>query len=52
MIQKLWLIFILILFIDLDLTAIVYGNKVVSIISLIIFLIGVAVFIFYVFARV
>lgn len=52
MIQKFWLILILILFIDLDFTMIVYGNRVMSIIALIILLLGVAVAISYVIARV
>lgn len=52
MIQKLWLILILILFIDLDFTAIVYGNRIMSIIALIVLLLGVAVAIGYVIARV
>lgn len=51
MIQKLWLILILILFIDLDFTAIVYGNRIMSIIALIVLLLGVAVAIGYVIAR-
>ena len=34
--QVFWLIFIGILFLDLDLTAIVYGNRLVSLIGLII----------------
>ena len=52
MIQKFWLILILILFIDLDFTMIVYGNRVMSIIALIVLLLGVAVGISYVIARV
>ncbi len=52
MIQKFWLILILILFIDLDFTMIVYGNRVMSIIALIVLLLGVAVAISYVIARV
>ena len=52
MIQKFWLILILILFIDLDFTMIVYGNRVMSIIALIVMLLGVAVAISYVIARV
>lgn len=52
MIQKFWLIFILILFIDLDFTMIVYGNRIMSIIALIVLLLGVAVAISYVIARV
>ena len=52
MIQKFWLIFILILFIDLDFTMIVYGNRIMSIIALIVQLLGVAVAISYVIARV
>lgn len=52
MIQKFWLIFILILFIDLDFTAIVYGNRVMSLIALIVLLLAVAVVIGYVFSRV
>lgn len=52
MIQKFWLILILILFIDLDFTMIVYGNRIMSIIALIILLLGVAVAISYVIARV
>lgn len=43
MIKNLWLILIAILIIDFDLTAIVYGNRIVSIIALIIFLMIVAV---------
>lgn len=35
-VQKFWLIFIAILVLDFDLTAIVYGNKLVSLIGLII----------------
>ena len=52
MIQKFWLILILILFIDLDFTMIVYGNRIMSIIALIVMLLGVAVAISYVIARV
>lgn len=52
MIQKFWLILILILFIDLDFTMIVYGSRVMSIIALIVLLLGVAVAISYVIARV
>lgn len=52
MIQKFWLILILILFIDLDFTMIIYGNRVMSIIALIVLLLGVAVAISYVIARV
>lgn len=52
MIQKFWLILILILFIDLDFTMIVYGNRVMSIIALIVLLLAVAVAISYVIARV
>lgn len=52
MIQTFWLILILILFIDLDFTMIVYGNRVMSIIALIVLLLGVAVAISYVIARV
>ncbi len=52
MIQKFWLILILILFIDLDFTMIVYGNRIMSIIALIVLLLGVAVAISYVIARV
>lgn len=52
MIQKFWFILILILFIDLDFTMIVYGNRVMSIIALIVLLLGVAVAISYVIARV
>ena len=52
MIQKFWLILILILFIDLDFTMIVYGNRVMSIIALIVLLLGVAVAISYVITRV
>lgn len=52
MIQKFWLILILILFIDLDFTMIVYGNRVMSIIALIVLLLGVAIAISYVIARV
>ena len=35
-VQKFWLIFIAILFLDFDLTAIVYGNKLVSLIGLLV----------------
>lgn len=52
MIQKFWLILILILFIDLDFTMIVYGNRIMSIIALIVLLLGVAIAISYVIARV
>lgn len=52
MIQKFWLILILILFIDLDFTMIVYGNRIMSIIALIVLLLGVAVAISYVITRV
>lgn len=52
MIQKFWLILILILFIDLDFTMIVYGNRIMSIIALIVLLLAVAVAISYVIARV
>ena len=52
MIQKFWLILILILFIDLDFAMIVYGNRIMSIIALIVLLLGVAVAISYVIARV
>ena len=36
MLQKYWLILIVILLLDLDLTAIVYGNRLVSLISLLV----------------
>ena len=52
MIQKFWLILILRLFIDLDFTMIVYGNRIMSIIALIVLLLGVAVAISYVITRV
>lgn len=52
MIQKLWLILILILFIDLDFTMIVYGNRVMSIIALIVLLLIVAIVIGYAVARI
>lgn len=52
MIQKFWLILILILFIDLDFTMIVYGNRVMSIIALVVLLLAVAIVIGYVIARV
>ena len=51
MIQTFWLILILILFIDLDFTMIIYGNRVMSIIALIVLSLGVAVAISYVIAR-
>lgn len=34
--QKLWMIFIMILILDFDLPAIVYGNKLVSLIGLLV----------------
>lgn len=52
MIKTFLLILILILLIDLDFTMIVYGNRIMSIIALIVLLLGVAVAISYVIARV
>lgn len=35
-VQKLWMIFIMILILDFDLSAIVYGNRLVSLIGLLV----------------
>ena len=52
MLQKFWLILILILFIDLDFTVLVYGGRVLSIIALIVLLLALAVAIGFVVAKV
>ena len=46
--QVFWLIFIAILFLDLDLTAIVYGNRIVSLIGLIVMFLMIVFIIAYV----
>ena len=52
MLQKFWLILILILFIDLDYTVRVYGGRVLSIIALSVLLLALAVAIGFVVAKV
>ena len=46
--QKVWMIFIMILILDFDLTAIVYGNRLVSLIGLIVMFLMIVFIIAYV----